>query len=172
MRRGEACALRWDDVDWDGSAVRIDEALVTYTGGVTVRGPKTRASVRGIAVDGPTIDQLRRLRDHQVELAVASGVEVAGDSFVFSYEPGGQVPPYPDTLSHAFSSLRDRAGVAADVHLHSLRHFQSTELDRVISESQKQARLGWSTVHMARHYTGAVSAEDRRAAEHIGSLLG
>ena len=172
MRRGEACALRWDDVDWEGSAIRIDEALVTYTGGVTVRGPKTRASVRGIAVDGPTIDQLRRLRDYQLELAVASGVEVGGDSFVFSYEPGGQVPPYPDTLSHAFSALRDRAGVASDVHLHSLRHFQSTELDRVISESQKQARLGWSTVHMARHYTGAVSAEDRRAAEHMGSLLG
>ncbi len=65
---------------------------------------------------------------------------------VFSYEPGGQVPPYPDTLSHAFSSLRDRAGVAADVHLHSVPHFQSTELGRMISDSHKQARLGWSTV--------------------------
>ncbi len=172
MRRGEACALRWDDVDWDGSAIRIDEALVTYIGGVTVRGPKTRASVRGVAVDASTIDQLRRLRDHHVKLAVASGAEVGGDSFVFSYEPGGKVPPYPDTLSHAFSALRDRAEVAADVHLHSLRHFQSTQLDRVISESQKQARLGWSTVHMARHYTGAVLAEDRRAAEHMGTLLG
>ncbi|MHB8506090.1 MAG: tyrosine-type recombinase/integrase, partial [Acidimicrobiales bacterium] len=32
MRRGEACALRWDDVGWQGSAVRIDEALVTFTG--------------------------------------------------------------------------------------------------------------------------------------------
>ena len=172
MRRGEACALRWDDVGWEGAAIRIDEALVTFTGGVTVRGPKTRASVRGVAVDASTIDQLRRLYDHQVELAIAAEVEVQGDSFAFSYEPGGQVPPYPDTLSHAFSALRDRAGVAADVHLHSLRHFQSTELDRVISESQKQARLGWSTVHMARHYTGAVSAEDRRAAEHMGTLLG
>ena len=37
----------------------------------------------------------------------------------------------------------------------------------MISESQKQARLGWSTMHLARHYTGAVSPEDRRAAEHM-----
>jgi hypothetical protein len=44
-------------------------------------------------------------------------------------------------------------------------------LDPVISEAQKQARLGWSTVHMARHYTDGVPAEDRRAAEHIGRLL-
>lgn len=85
------------------------------------------------------------------------------DAFVFSYEPGGHLPPYPDTMSHAFSALRRRADVPDDVHLHSLRHFQSTELDRVISESQKQARLGWATVHMAYHYTGAVTREDRRS---------
>ncbi len=42
----------------------------------------------------------------------------------------------------------------------------------MISEAQKQARLGWSTVKMARHYTGVVPEEDRRAAEHFGGLLG
>jgi hypothetical protein len=52
-----------------------------------------------------------------------------------------------------------------------LRHFQATSLDAVIPERQKQARLGWSTVHMARHYTDAISSEDRKAAEHIGTLL-
>ena len=56
-----------------------------------------------------------------------------------------------------------------DLHLHSLRHFQATSLDAVIPERQKQARLGWSTVHMARHYTDTISSEDRKAAEHIGS---
>jgi integrase len=61
--------------------------------------------------------------------------------------------------------------VAGDIHLHSLRHFQSTQLDAVLSEAQKQARLGWATVHMARHYTDVVPAEDRRAAEHIGGVL-
>jgi integrase len=55
MRRGEACGLRWDDVDWDRSVIRVDEAVVTYTGGVKVRGPKTRASVRAVAVDEATL---------------------------------------------------------------------------------------------------------------------
>ena len=40
-----------------------------------------------------------------------------------------------------------------------------------MTETQKQARMGWSTVHMARHYTGAISSEDRRAADYIGVLL-
>ena len=41
----------------------------------------------------------------------------------------------------------------------------------MIPERQKQVRLGWSTVHMARHYTDPILSEDRKAAEHIGSLL-
>ena len=171
MRRGEACALRWHNIDWERSALRVDEALVADAGGVRVRGPKTRASVRAIAVDTDTLAMLHRLYNHQRNLAAAAEVDMDSDAFAFSYEPGGTAPPYPDTLSHAFSSLRSRAGVATDVHLHSLRHFQSTELDQVISEAQKQARLGWATVHMARHYTGVVPSEDRRAAEHMGTLL-
>ena len=172
MRRGEACALRWHDVDWEHSALQVDEALVADAGGVRVRGSKTRASVRAIAVDADTLAELHRLHDRQAELAAMAEVAMDRDAFVFSYEPGGHLPPYPDTMSHAFSALRRRADVPDDVHLHSLRHFQSTELDRVISESQKQARLGWATVHMARHYTGAVTREDRRAAEHMATLLG
>ena len=90
---------------------------------------------------------------------------------MFSAEPGGHVPPHPDSISHAFTKARGAAELPKDLHLHSLRHFQATSLDAVIPERQKQARLGWSTVHMARHYTDAISSEDRKAAEHIGSLL-
>ena len=31
--------------------------------------------------------------------------------------------------------------------------------------------MGWATVQMARHYTDAITEEDRRAAEHVGQLL-
>ncbi len=91
---------------------------------------------------------------------------------MFSFEAGGAAPPHPDSFSHALARVRTRAGLPADIHLHSLRHFHATVLDPVISEAQKQTRLGWSTVHMARHYTDGVPAEDRRAAEHVGRVLG
>jgi integrase len=118
MRRGEACALRWRDVEWKCSAIQVDEALVADAGGVAVRGPKTRASVRAIAVDADTLAQLRRLHDHQAVLAAMAEVTMDSDAFVFSYEPGGHLPPYPDTMSHAFSALRHRADVPDDVYLH------------------------------------------------------
>ncbi len=112
MRRGEACALRWNDVDWERSALRVDEALVADSGGVKVRGPKTRASLRAIAVDADTLAELRSLHDRQAELAAIAEVAMDSDAFVFSYEPGGHLPPYPDTMSHAFSALRSRASSA------------------------------------------------------------
>jgi predicted metal-dependent HD superfamily phosphohydrolase len=80
-------------------------------------------------------------------------------------------PPHPDTMTRNFTQLRKKLHIARDIHLHSLRHFQATALDPIISERQKQARLGWSTVHIARHYTDVISDEDRRAALHIGQLI-
>jgi integrase len=172
LRRGEACAVRWADLDVDAATLRVDEAVVAARGGAVVRGPKTRASVRTVALDASTLARFALLRDEQERLAVQSGSHLGSQAFVFSFEPGGAVPPYPDSFSHALSRLRKRHDLPADVHLHSLRHFHATVLDPVISEAQKQTRLGWSTVQMARHYTDGVAEEDRRAAEHITHVLG
>jgi integrase len=171
MRRGEACALRWADIDEQAGSVTIDEGIVSTAAGAVARSPKTRSSTRRVAVDDVTLAQLAELRRHQDEVSRSCELELEPDSFVFSYDAGGRTPPNPDNISHAFADVRDAAGVAADVHLHSLRHFHATALDPVISEAQKQSRLGWATVHMARHYTDGLPAEDRRAAEHIGRLL-
>jgi integrase len=171
VRRGEACALRWSDIDWEGNTVTIDESVIPSNGGATVKSPKTRASIRRVAVDDETLAQLNSLRTEQQRLAIHAEVQLLDAAFVFSAGPGGQLPPYPDTISRAFTKARVAAKLTSDLHLHSLRHFQATSLDAVIPERQKQARLGWSTVHMARHYTDSISSEDQRAAVHIGKLL-
>jgi len=171
IRRGEAGALRWSDIDWRGATITIDEAVIPSNGGALIKSPKTRTSIRQIAIDKTTVAQLKTLRKEQERLASNAGVSLPAEAFVFSAEPGGLTPPYPDTISRAFTKARVAAKLPKDLRLHSLRHFQATSLDTVIPERQKQARLGWSTVHMARHYTDAISSEDQKAAEHIGSLL-
>jgi integrase len=171
MRRGEACGLRWVDVDVDGRALVIDESVIPAAGGAAIKSPKTRASRRRVAIDAGTLASIEALRVEQDALAEMCGASVYGEGFLLSVDPGGKAPLHPDSLSKAFAKARRAAGVAGDVHLHSLRHFQATSLDSVISERQKQARLGWSTVHMARHYTDALPDEDRRAAEFVGRLL-
>jgi integrase len=171
MRRGEICALRWNDIDLSAGTVRITQSVVAARGGAILKSPKTRASIRTLAIDSDTIVILRRLELAQRSLAAACGSTLQPEAFLFSSEPGGLVPPHPDAMSHAFATVRTKGKVAADVYMHSLRHFHATVLDPVISEAQKQTRLGWSTVKMARHYTDSVPEEDRRAAAHVGKML-
>jgi len=171
MRRGEACALRWTDIDFEAGRLTINESVVGADGGAQVKAPKSRAGIRTVAVDMTTIAALEALRQETEGLATVGEFATETAHFVFATELPGVIPPHPDSMSHAFGRIRESAGVPSDVHLHSLRHFQATALDPIISEAQKQSRLGWSTVHMARHYTDGLDAEDRRAADHIGSLL-
>lgn len=172
MRRGEACALRWSDLDLEGATAKVDESVIAARGGALVKAPKTRASIRRLSIDAATVIALKNLHREQEELAAGCGMALDPDGFVFSVVPGGAVAPHPDAATHAFTRLRRKAGIAADTHLHSLRHCHATALDPVVFEAQKQARLGWSTVQMARHYTDGLADEDRRAADHIGQLLG
>ncbi|WP_276961141.1 tyrosine-type recombinase/integrase [Ferrimicrobium acidiphilum] len=172
MRRGEACAIRWNDCDLTLGTIRIDESIVSNKGSATVKSPKTRASIRSVAIDEGTLDELLRLREIQENLAQDADLTLDANAFAFSFAPGGSTPPHPDSISHGFMKARARSQIAGDIHLHSLRHFQATALDAVISEKQKQSRLRWTNAVMARHYTDSVPDEDRRAAEHIGRLLG
>jgi integrase len=171
-RRSEVCALRWSEIDASVPSVIIDEATVVDEGMVAIKGPKSRASIRSIAIDVGTLGLLQALRIEREAIAAECEVTLAADGFVFSTDPSAAAPPNPDGMTEAFSRIRERAGVARDIHLHSLRHFQATVLDAVISESQKQARMSWATVQMARHYTDRVSQEDVKAAAHIGGVLG
>jgi integrase len=171
MRRGEVCAIRWTDIDWTESTIRVDKSIVAAKGGAIVKDPKTKASIRTVSVGNGTLAILKDLRSSQVQLAEICEVPIAEDGFVFSTERGGGLPPHPEAMSHTFIKVRRRVGIAADVHLDSLRHFQATILDPIIPESQKQARMGWSTVRMARHYTDGIATEDRRATEHVARIL-
>jgi integrase len=171
LRRGEACALRWSDVDVDSSSVSVHHAVISAPGGAVLKAPKTRASTRRLTIDVGTLSTLLDLRVEQEKVGASCGLSSTDQAFIFAAEPPFIDPPHPDAMSHAFTKVRTRAGVAADVHLHSLRHFHATVLDPVISEAQKQSRLGWSTVQMARHYTDSVGSEDQRAAEWVGRVL-
>ncbi|MBO0715130.1 MAG: site-specific integrase [Acidimicrobiales bacterium] len=93
MRRGEGCALRWSDIGWNAGTVRVDEAVVAADGGAVVRQPKTRASIRTLAIDAGTLVQSRELEAMQLQLATSCGMVVGPQGFVFSYEPGGALPP-------------------------------------------------------------------------------
>jgi hypothetical protein len=63
MRRGEACARRWADIDGRGGTVLVDESVIAAPwGGRAIKAPKTRASIRRVALDADTVEALGALR--------------------------------------------------------------------------------------------------------------
>ena len=86
---------------------------------------KTRTK-RRVAVGAGTLELVRARRLEQAKAALAVGVALAPDAYVFSHQPDGSMPIRPDGASHRFTKLARRLGITCG--LHDLRHFMVTQL--------------------------------------------
>ena len=62
MRRGEVCALRWRDVDFDAETIEIRRNYILHRGVGVEKGTKTH-QMRRIALDSETVALLREHRE-------------------------------------------------------------------------------------------------------------
>lgn len=80
MRRGEACALQWKDVDFDAGTIQISEAL-SFVGSHTVRGAtKTDAGQRVIPILPPLRPVLESIRRPSGPVFVNASGEALNES--------------------------------------------------------------------------------------------
>jgi integrase len=168
-RRGEACALRWSDIDLDRGEVGIRRSVTLVDGELREKDTKTHAS-RRLAIDEATVALLRTHRRRQREVAVALGVRLPDDAALFADAEGR--PWRPDVCTNRFGRLRARLGLDR-VRLHDLRHFVATVLtDGGIPIGTVSTRLGHSQLSTTLDlYTHAVPATDQKAAAYLGALL-
>ncbi|MEU4704603.1 tyrosine-type recombinase/integrase [Nonomuraea dietziae] len=91
LRRGEACGLRWKEVDLDAGTARIAWQLVQLAGQIHESKPKTDASMRTIALDAETAAILRERKRRQQKERLAVGEAWKETGFVFTQSDGGSV---------------------------------------------------------------------------------
>jgi integrase len=170
-RRGELCALRWSDIDFDSGTVLIARAMVHGSDGMVERGTKTHAA-RRIALDGYTVAALSEHRRLAAERANQCGLVLPDDARVFSFEPDGSAPWRPDVVTNRFNKLRRKAGLDS-VRLHDLRHYVATRLIAAgVPVRTVSGRLGHANAATTLNvYSAFVQASDRDAAELLGHLL-
>jgi integrase len=131
---------------------------------------KTHAK-RRVAVGAETLALLRAHRVEQAKAALACGVNLAADAYVFSHAPDGGTPISPDGISHRFLKLARRLGVRC--RLHDLRHFMVTQLVAGgVDWRTVSGRAGHADGHMTlATYAHFQQAQDRQAAELMERLL-
>jgi integrase len=121
LRRGEACGLRWSDLDLDAGLAYITRQVQQVNGALAICPPKSAASRRAVALDPQTIAVLRAYRRALEEYAAAHGSTLS--RYVFPGAGGG--PLRPEHLTRTFGKLVAAAGLPP-VRLHDLRHGAAT----------------------------------------------
>lgn len=170
LRRGEACGLRWADVDLDEGTIRI-RWQITQNGGRTEQGrPKSEAGERQVTLDQHTIKQLAAHRARQNHERLAAGHTWNDTGFVFT-QPDGN-PLAPMSVSEQFLLLAMGAGLPP-VRLHDLRHGAATILLRAGHDLKVvQETLGLSSITIASDtYTSVLPDLARQSAEDAAAVI-
>ena len=122
LRRGEACGLRWEDLDLEEGLAYISRQVQEGPDGRLRACPlKTESSQRAVALDPQTVTVLRAHRSREARRLGESGIEAQG--WVFTDEIGR--PLSPDCLTRTFGRLVGESSLPP-VRLHDLRHGAAT----------------------------------------------
>lgn len=118
LRRGEALALRWANVDLDGARLSVVESLQETKAGLVFKGPKSRSGRRVIGLPASTVEALRRHKARQAERRIAIGPLWHDHDLVCAGDDGQ--PMTPDYISKRFRALAD--SLSLPMRLHDTRH--------------------------------------------------
>jgi integrase len=113
LRRGEVVAQRWCDLDLDGAELSVSGNVLFVrgpTGGFVRKGPKSEHGERLVALDARTVELLRTHRARRAKSALAIGVSLAEDSYLFTRVSDGARPIRPEAMTRRFGRLAARLG--------------------------------------------------------------
>jgi integrase len=170
LRRGEALALQWSDVDLTRGILRVRGILSRLDGGLVVTEPKTAKSKRFVPLSEPAERLLRQVHAAQAEERRLAGSAWRQPGFVFTTEFGEPCDP-----RNAFRALRAAATKAGLPHarLHTLRHSAaSVMLTRGVPRKVVSDILGHSSIAITGDIYGHVSPDvARQAMDTLGDAF-
>lgn len=172
MRRGEILGLRWRDVDLDGAKLSVRQQFTRQGSGLGFGPPKSRKSIRTIAVDDETIALLREQHERQLFDRRAWGAAYRADLDLVFCRPGG-VPEDPNVIGRRFARRVRNLAIVPAIALHGLRHTHATLLlEAGVDVKTVSERLGHDNVQTTLELYGHVTPTMRsNAAARFGSLL-
>lgn len=145
MRRSEALAIRWQDLDLVLGQLSINRTLHHLEDDTMVfRAPKTPKSRRMIALTPTTSIVLRDHYQRVKNLRVELGNPLTEEDLVYSHPDGS--PLLPDTISHVWARLTKKVGFKG-IRLHDARHTHvSVMLKQGVDPKTISERVGHSSV--------------------------
>lgn len=172
LRRGEALALKWTDLDLSAGKLTVRESLEQTRSGLRFKPPKSQTSRRSLDLPAVVLDALRHHHRAQSEERLALGPAYAGNNLVnpHPHHPGAPWPP--DAFSDTWAKTAEKVGFP-DVTFHCLRHAHASILAATgVHPKVASLRLGHSGIGITLDlYSHLFDGMDRQAAERTEGIL-
>lgn len=170
LRRGEALALRWSDLDLAENALVVTRQLSLGADGFEFLSPKSNAATRAVALDASTRALLLAEAEHRSARRGQAAIDALGDALIFT-TPEGE-PLEPGRVYDRFRHLAQQAGLPP-VRLHDLRHGTATYAHAAHVDAKTLSRmLGHSSVAFTLQTYGTVVDElQHAAADDIAEVI-
>ena len=172
MRRGEALALRWSNVDLDKKVIQVREALEqTDAHGIRFKSPKSNAGRRNITLPDILVEVLQEHRKAQLKFRMKLGAGKLYDTTLL-FADLNDAPLSPNALSAAWSDFAQRIGMPG-VTFHALRHTHASQLiDAGVDIVTISKRLGHAKPDITlRVYSHLFRKDDSKAAAAINAAV-
>lgn len=162
VRKGEALALSWADIDFDGALIRIRGTLSRVGGHLVVTSPKTSHSRRVLPLTPGMAALLSAQRMAQEHDRVNAHNLWQERGFVFATETGAALDPR--NVLRGLTTAATKAGLMG-VSVHTLRHSAATAmLESGVHLKAVSELLGHSDIRITGDVYGHVSTAIAEAA--------
>ena len=161
MRRGEICALQWDDLDLNTGALNVKRQVYRAEGELKISQPKTKSALRTVILP-PAVLEILKERKRQVN-----------SKWIFPSPVNPEAPCSPDAVRKKLKRSLEHAE-CENVRFHDLRHtFATAALEHGMDVKTLSAIIGHvnsaTTLNVYSHVTDQMR---KQAAEKIDAGIG
>ncbi|MHC5226927.1 tyrosine-type recombinase/integrase [Enterococcus sp. LJL99] len=172
MRKGEALALLWEDIDFFNKAININKTVVRGPNNkLRTSPPKTVTSEREISIDEATLSILKNWQSKQKQYLLKYGQNYnQGKQIIFSSLNNN----YLDiTRPNKVLTRICKENNFNDITIHGFRHTHCSLLfEAGLSIKEVQVRLGHSDIHTTMNiYTHVTEKQKERSAEKFAQYV-
>lgn len=174
LRRGEALALNWEDIDFKSRMIKVTKSVQTLKGVTKLKAPKTKTSIREVPIPNMLFSMLMELRKQKGLITADQNGNIYSSS---AYE--SEWLSYLNYLNECAGGHNGkgtnvpRVQVIDHITAHMLRHTYATMLfDANVDVKSAQRFLGHADVEMTLSvYTHLTKYKEDNAIEALNTHL-